>query len=904
MVAGPRADCMSRAVCVGARVRRFTLAQRRFRAARPLALAAWLFAQSGLAQPAESGRGDAGSAPGDAGSAPGDAGSASGDAGSAPGDAGMQPLSADAVGPSEPARDRPPRWLHPAPLSWPVGGEGGRPVEVLVLVSVDGRGFVRDAVLPPQEGEVPPALAETALVFARQQRFVPALRGGAPSAARVQLRIPLSPSQTSTPRTAPGEATPPAATHGDGADVEYGAEARIAGDAGESPPATASDLHLELGALHQVPRPDAAHLLTLSPGVVLTNHAGEGHAWNVFLRGFDAGEGQDFEVRVAGMPINEPSNAHGHGYADTGFVIPELVASVHVLQGPFDPRQGDFAAAGSADFELAAQEPGIRAQVGVGSFGRRRLLLAWSPPAAGRATFAAVDLEQGDGFGPNRAHGHVRTLGQLVGRGHGFDFRVLVASHALRFDTAGVVRADAVRDEAVRCAGSSVEPFFCLLDPHQGGHASRHLVSARLGAQRSGRAWSQQATLMLRESRYRSNFTGALLDPRGDGLDQQTETVTLVLSGHYRLRESIHDLPQTLELGYEGRHDRGASRSLRLRSDGQTPYDSLFDHDLSLTRVSAYVRAELTLQAWLSAQLGARADSFGYLIRDRDRESRDLDGERLPQQTIDAWGTNLQPRATLTVGPFRGHSWVSSFGIGSRSSDAAALSAGERAPFTRIWAGESGLLSRLRARSVVAEARAALYYAYVDRDLLFDETRGRNVPIGATNRYGAHGHVRLRAGERVDSMASFSWAEAYQTPDGGPSLAQGVRLPFVPRFVARGDAAFSDTLTLWSERIAWRAGAGLTWVGPRPLPLDTLSNAIFSLDASVRARVRFVELALSASNLTDRRNRSAEYFYPSDFGTGSTTMRRERHFSAAPPRLFMATVGLVFERAVAEEETP
>ena len=72
------------------------------------------------------------------------------------------------------------------------------------------------------------------------------------------------------------------------------------------------------------------------------------------------GEGEDLEVLVDGIPVNEPSNAHAHGYADTLFLIPEVVDRVHVLQGPFDPRQGDFAIAGTAGYELGVRERGLR----------------------------------------------------------------------------------------------------------------------------------------------------------------------------------------------------------------------------------------------------------------------------------------------------------------------------------------------------------------------------------------------------------------------------------------------------------------------------------------------------------------------------------------------------------------
>ncbi len=119
-----------------------------------------------------------------------------------------------------------------------------------------------------------------------------------------------------------------------------------------TPSRGASDFNLRIGELSRVPRQNAADLLKLAPGILLTNAGGDGHAERIFLRGFDAREGQDLELSAAGVPVNEAGNLHGNGYADLHFILPELVESLRVVEGPFDPRQGNFAVAGSAAYEL------------------------------------------------------------------------------------------------------------------------------------------------------------------------------------------------------------------------------------------------------------------------------------------------------------------------------------------------------------------------------------------------------------------------------------------------------------------------------------------------------------------------------------------------------------------------
>ena len=834
--------------------------------------------------------------------------------GASPGSASADPVQAgtDAGGPSVAAATgdgealTPPRWLDPASPPWPEGASGTASVELELYVSIDAQGLVTDVTATPSQPPTAPPFVQAAREFLARQRFAPAARGQTALPARIAVRLRFEPPAVAL--DPPGVALePPAVPPPAPADVPspslavqaptvqgtgYGAQATVAST---KQAVAASAMDIEVGALHAVPRREAVELLTLSPGVVLTNHSGQGHAPSAFLRGFDAGEGQDLEVRVAGVPMNEPSNAHGHGYADTAFVVPEFVRTVRVLQGPFDPRQGDFSAAGSVDFALAAPAAGVRTQLSLGSFGEKRALIGWSPVTANRETFAAADLTQSDGFGHNRSYRNMRGLGQFSGKLDRLSYQVLLASHGLTFDSAGVVREDAVNNGQVDCGGKELDPFYCVLDPNQGGQADRHLLSARIGEHSKRSEWVQQLALMVRKSRFREDFTGALLDTRGDGLDQQTNMMTLSIRGHYRIRGQVGGQPQSLELGYEGRHDRGDSLMWRLRRIGQAPYAVVFDNELSLTHIGLYAAGMLNFADGVNLQIGGRIDTFGYDITDRAQPNADRMGERLPSQTINAWGSNLQPRATLTLGPRFGLRLITGVGVGSRSSDAAALSEGETAPFSRVFAAESGLTGEHDFGRLHAESRAALFFAHVDRDLLFDEAAGRNVPIGATNRYGAFAHVRLQYAERLDLATSFTWAEAHAPAENTLGLNSGPRLPYVPRFVLRTDAAYSDAIALPFGVLQVRSGLGLSWIGPRPLPLGTLSRAFFTLDASLRLRLHCIEWSLSATNLTDRRNRSAEYFYSSDFDTGAPTMTRARHFSAAPPRAFLTTLALVLE---------
>src|SRR5262249_24320291 len=154
--------------------------------------------------------------------------------------------------------------------------------------------------------------------------------------------------------------------------------------------------------LKSVPRQNASDLLKFAPGVFLTNESGEGHVEQMFLRGFDAGEGEDIELSVGGVPINESGNLHGNGYADTHFIIPEFVSGLRFIEGPFDPRQGNYAVAGSADYTLGLEQRGLLAKLSAGSFGTHWLLLGWGPSGESLHTFGGAEIYHTDGYGQDR----------------------------------------------------------------------------------------------------------------------------------------------------------------------------------------------------------------------------------------------------------------------------------------------------------------------------------------------------------------------------------------------------------------------------------------------------------------------------------------------------------------------
>jgi len=675
-------------------------------------------------------------------------------------------------------------------------------------------------------------------------------------------------------------------------------ETRVTAERPGPAPVAASDLLLDAAAFRAVPRRNASEILTLAPGVVLGNHHGEGHAAAVYLRGFDAGEGQDLEFRLEGVPLNEVSNPHGHGYADTNFIIPALVESVRMVEGPFDPSQGDFAVAGSVEYRLGLPERGARVQGGVGSHGANELLLLWGPADAPSGTFVGVSLRRGDGFGPNRAYTAGAAMAGLEHRlSHALSLRLVGMSHATRFDSAGVIRQDDYQAGRLPCGSDPDSQFYCSYDPGQGGEGSRHGLLASLSSSGSRQSFDQSVFFSVRRLRLVENFTGFLQDDpeqRGDAREQTYRVFTVGLRGSLVERRAWGDLPQELEIGYLARYDDGDATARRLRRDGGAPYATTLDESLRITNLAAYAAARLRLTERIGLSGGMRVDSFFFDVTDRNRPSETRAGPREPIEEQGADGLAFEPRITGSYTLVEGLDWIASWGVGVRSTDVAALADGEFAPFARVYAAESGLVHR-RGRS---EARLVGFVTKVDRDLVFDERQARNVFVGASSRHGALAAGRIGLPGWLDLQGSLTWAEAHLSPVGAGffDLGAGPRLPYVPRWVARVDAISSRTVDVAGERLPVSLAVGANWIGARPLPLGASSDAVATVDLGGHIRWGPLEAGLSLTNLLDTRYHAADFNYASHFeGAGTPSRVATAHFAAAPPRMVMATLAWILD---------
>lgn len=824
-----------------------------------------------------------------------------------------------------------PTWiLHPDPI-YPES-ERGYPHEVTVVVdvTVELDGTVSEPEVHQSGGA---AFDEAAMKAVQGWTFSPARKNGKPVRSRVHALVHFDPPAPPPAPTPPAPTPPPPAPPSSTGPAATGAAPTPSpsptGPATEAPPkalsvdvvgykpretGSAGDYHIPIDKLAYVPVKNASGRLGLAPGVLLSNEGGEGHAEQVFIRGFDTHEGSEIEFTVDGVPINDSGNPHGTGYADTHFIIPEVISSLRILESPFDPSQGNYAVAGSADYHLGLEQRGVTVKATVGSFGTERLVALWGPAGMSTGTFGAVEIYHTAGFGVNRAADRATAMAQYEGTfGEHGTYRITATGYGTTFQSAGVVRADDVKSGAVG--------FYGTEDARQGGASSRFSVAGAIDNKVGDTEIHLQIFAVHRTMRLLENFTGFLEDTqnplnnlhgqRGDLSDINFDGTTLGARASAIYTGKLLGFKQSLEVGLYARGDLTSGTQQRIEASSSStlvPYLTAQDLSSQLGDIALYANAALRFTRWLSLRGGVRADLFTFDVQnncavqgdpidhpqpsatpDASCASQNGDGTyREPSQRTTASSPAVMPRGTLVLGPFNNFTFSLSAGKGARTVDPSYVSQGNLTPFVSLTAYEGGVSYARLFDSVSVTAKSVFFSTHVGQDLAFDPNEVTYALSSGATRTGWAGSGRV-TGSFYDLAANVTFVRG--TYDG-----TGLLIPYVPNMVVRSDnALYHDLpLTLAGRTFAGVLGAGVSYLGPRPLPYGQSSDPTFLIDASASVRWRPLELSLSMTNLLNTMYHVGDYNYASYFPHNGLpafpSLVPARAFAAGPPRQILVSL--------------
>jgi hypothetical protein len=610
-----------------------------------------------------------------------------------------------------------------------------------------------------------------------------------------------------------------------------------------------------------------AAVLENVPGLIVTQHSGEGKANQYFLRAFNLDHGTDLATEIDDMPINMPSHAHGQGYTDLNFLIPELVTDLHYKKGPYYADEGDFATAGAVRMDLANEIPDS-ATIGYGQDGYRRGLLLGSTDAAGGTLLGAGEYYHNDG-----PFDHPDDYDKLNGllryyRGSAADFFTLTAmAYSGRWDATDQVPQRAIAAGLIDRFGS--------LNPTDGGDTMR----ASLSFNRVRRSDSEQVQFSAYVIRYRldlwSTFTYYLHDPVfGDQMLQHDDRVVYGFKASKSWFTSLWGNSMSNVLGVQSRVDDVAD--VGIDHTYQRRYLST-QQNAGVLEANGALYFENTMQ-WrphLRTILGLREDAFSFDVHDRMG-----DADPLGSNSGQVRAGIFSPKLGVVLGPWRGTTYFLSLADGYHSNDARGVTrSGENpddrpvTPLTRATSAEIGV-----TLDPIAAWHSSLdvFLLKLRSELVFDGDAGVTSPSGASTRSGIEWSnvVHINPWLGADLNAAFSRArfDRNVSPD---DLGCGNAAPAYPcltniavtgRYIPNSPTNVIDAGITAGHPSGWFGSVRLRHFGQSPLLEDDSVHSpaytTFDLQLGYRRRDRWMA-ALDTFNLFDVRWNDIEYYYVS-----------------------------------------
>ncbi|HKY22956.1 MAG TPA: TonB-dependent receptor [Vicinamibacterales bacterium] len=615
-------------------------------------------------------------------------------------------------------------------------------------------------------------------------------------------------------------------------------------------------------------------VLEAVPGLVISQHSGEGKANQYYLRGFNLDHGTDFAVSVAGVPVNMPTHAHGQGWSDVNFLIPELVSGVQFKKGPYYAEEGDFSTAGAANINYVGvlERPLVRLTAGGDRFGR---FLAAASPRLGPGHLL-VAVETGHNDGPWQNPERYRRLNGVVRYSQG-DTRQGSSITAMAYDA----RWTATDQIPRRAIDKGLISRFGTLDGSDGGKTHRFTLSADV--QRSGPSSTTKVVGYFMDYGLDlfSNFTYQLNDSvNGDQFEQVDDR--RVFGGRASHRRQSLWAGRTLEhnMGVQLRHDEIGALGLYATRERQRLTATREDR-VRQTSIGMYYQGELAFTDRLRATAGLRGDLYRFRVRSTRPENAGTDLAGL-----------LSPKLGVVFAPSGKLELYGNFGYGYHSNDGrgATMSVdpmtGTRVepvtPLVRTRGGELGLRTILIPK---VQTTVAVWGLSLDSELVFVGDAGTTEPGRPSRRSGVEWASSYSPRPWLSFDADVSWSSARFT-DGGSS---GSAIPGAVRQVASVGASVSE-----HHRIS--AGLRLRYLGPRPLVEDATVTSTRSLVVNMEAGYRIAprtRIVVDVLNLFNSSASDIEYYYASRLAGEPSGGRDDIHTHPLQPRT--ARIGVQVE---------
>lgn len=610
-------------------------------------------------------------------------------------------------------------------------------------------------------------------------------------------------------------------------------------------------------------------VLRVVPGLFIAQHAGGGKAEQIFLRGFDIDHGTDIAITVDGMPVNMVSHAHGQGYADLHFVIPETIERVDFDKGPYYADKGNLNTAGFVDYQLSTRLAQNKVKLEGGSFGTFR----------GLAMLNLLPASQ------NRSSLYLATE-QVLSRGY-FDspqdftrFNSLLKFHQ-KLASGGSLEASASAFSSSwtasgqipeRAVQSSLISRFGAIDNTEGGATHRYNLNLKLNQNLGQGRWlSNQVWWSAYDFDLLSNFTFFLNDPvNGDQIRQQENRQLWGSKHSYKHENQLFGLDASTEAAIGFRHDQVKDVQLSRTLNKETILVDLARGDVSETNFFAYLEEHLELSPSLLITTGLRYDHFRFGYRDQ-----------LANTDISTNSGVLSPKLQLQFDATSNLNLYLKAGTGFHSNDSRVSTQPGRTSLPRAYGIDLGTHWKVNQKLLVS---LAVWQLDLQQEFVYVGDEAVVEASGKSQRRGID--LGLRYELMPGLLADF---DVNLTDPQFTEEAEGERnVPLAPTFTSIGGLQYRNNKGL-------AASLRYRWLGDRPANEDNSLTApgYFLLDAAINYRKGKFEWGLQVENLLDTEWNEAQFETESRLRNEAASVS-EIHFTPGVPFSFRLSMAVNF----------
>ncbi|SFC29386.1 Outer membrane receptor proteins, mostly Fe transport [Flexibacter flexilis DSM 6793] len=626
---------------------------------------------------------------------------------------------------------------------------------------------------------------------------------------------------------------------------------------------TISDLDIHLRPIN-----NSQEVLRMVPGLFIGQHAGGGKAEQIFLRGFDLDHGTDINISVDGMPVNMVSHAHGQGYADLHFVIPELIENVNFNKGPYFADKGNFTTAGFVEFKTKDYLENNFVKAEGGQFNTFRgiagiNLLKTQPDRRDQSLYMATEASYTKGYFTEsqnfrRFNGVLKYHGKLSPN---HSFSATATGFTSQWLASGQIPERAVKANLIGWYGA--------IDPNEGGQTSRYNANVELLSHlNNGATWRNQLYYSKYLFELYSNFTFYKEDTvNGDQIRQKENRNIWGYNSTYQHQHAVGTLLAETKAGVQVRYDDINNLELSRTKDRTINTQNMMFGDVRELNAAAYVSEKVSVTDQLDVTGALRFDYF-----------RNHYADHLADTTMSSNSNFISPKLNFN---YRLNDnlqlyWYNGRGFHSNDTRVAVQQNGKKV-LPPAYGTDLGMVKKLGKKFFL---QTAIWYLWLDQEFVYVGDEGVVEAGGQTRRFGLDVSARYEIISNLYADLELSLANPRAL---GVAHSESY-LPLAPRVTSVGGLTYR-------QRKGWNGSLRYRYMADRPAneTNTVVAEGYWVVDAAANYTTQRWEAGLSIQNLLNTKWKETQFDTESRLQNEPAAVS-EIHFTAGTP--FFARLNL------------